>query len=897
MNVIYICPDNTNEKSSDRVCVCSYYFYKSENGLYTCLSENETCEKKGYMYKNNETKQCFNNLYDCINNEYKIFNNECYNSCPENTYEKNGHGICNCSYYYFYDSITDNYDCFAENQTCEEKGYTLKEHDSKECINYIEVSSDMKYLDSSDTFGRNICYYTCKNCSDEPLINITGIVINQNCLECIEGYHLIYETQNCYNDSILEQGYYLSLHDNQYHKCHTECKTCNNETSCILCNNKNGYYIAEFGEKYNCYNNESINEGYYLSIEETLIWKRCYERCKTCNSEGNDNNMNCLSCKSDLINNKTNKIFYFNLINGNCIETCEDNKLITPIGDCVTKCPNGTYEYSLNNSCLYKCPDNYEINNELNKCIFKTFSQNTKISEFKNQIMSNISAFANSSNVINGSDFLAVILPSDDMNPEEQLKKGISAVNLGNCTEVIKEYYNISKNEKLIILNIESKNQINDSNNNNDNSFNLGKNTQIEIYDLSGRKLNLSVCKEEIKIMKYIGDVEKLDILSAKNLASQGVDVFNPKDEFFNNICFQYNNSDGIDIILNDRRTDIYQNASFCQDGCTYSGTNYELMSVDCICDSSSLQEEKNNTNKNKKQNEEGDFKSLTKSFISNLIDFNFDVIKCSNLAFNSKILISNIGFYSLISMFFLQIIFLFIFLCKRLKPIRYFMISFSQNTKKQLILSTPPPKLKKYLNQIFNVHENDKDTSLNKIKKENQNKRFIKVKNKMKNLFKNNNLINDDFVDSNSNTKRKIKLNDINNNFLDINLEKELKNKKNDKINDKNQIFLKKNILEQNHKIKDKKGKFILMNNNINEIHVKNTIFNINDKNKKNSIDKKTNKKLFLNINKEVKAKSSKIKSKKLLNKKEEKNNYKDNIKQFHNNKGKSKELFINKL
>ena len=107
--------------------------------------------------------------------------------------------------------------------------------------------------------------------------------------------------------------------------------------------------------------------------------------------------------------------------------------------------------------------------------------------------MSNISAFANSSNVINGSDFLAVILPSDDMNPEEQLKKGISAVNLGNCTEVIKEYYNISKNEKLIILNIESKNQINDSNNNNDNSFNLGKNTQIEIYDLSERKLNLSV--------------------------------------------------------------------------------------------------------------------------------------------------------------------------------------------------------------------------------------------------------------------------------------------------------------------------------------------------------------------------------------------------------------------
>ena len=86
--------------------------------------------KKKYMYKNDEIKQCFNNLYDCINNGYKIFNNKCYNSCPENTYEKNAHGICNCSYYYFYDSITDNYNCFAENQTCEEKGYKLKGHDS-----------------------------------------------------------------------------------------------------------------------------------------------------------------------------------------------------------------------------------------------------------------------------------------------------------------------------------------------------------------------------------------------------------------------------------------------------------------------------------------------------------------------------------------------------------------------------------------------------------------------------------------------------------------------------------------------------------------------------------------------------------------------------------------------
>ncbi|MBQ9234070.1 MAG: hypothetical protein IJ167_08575, partial [Lachnospiraceae bacterium] len=67
------------------------------------------------------------------------------------------------------------------------------------------------------------------------------------------------------------------------------------------------------------------------------------------------------------------------------------------------------------------------------------------------------------------------------MNPEEQIKNGISAIDLGNCTEIIKEYYNISKYESLIIFNIETKNQSN--NDDNDDSFNLGKTTQLEIYD------------------------------------------------------------------------------------------------------------------------------------------------------------------------------------------------------------------------------------------------------------------------------------------------------------------------------------------------------------------------------------------------------------------------------
>ena len=127
-------------------------------------------------------------------------------------------------------------------------------------------------------------------------------------------------------------------------------------------------------------------------------------------------------------------------------------------------------------------------------------------------------------------------------------------------------------------------------NNNDENSLaDLGKNMQIEVYDISGKKLDLSVCKEGIKIMKYIGDVEELNIDSAKSLSDEGIDAFNINDEFFNDICHQLKNRSK-DIILKDRVSDIYQNVDICQKGCKYNGMNYTLMIANCICDSSMLQ-------------------------------------------------------------------------------------------------------------------------------------------------------------------------------------------------------------------------------------------------------------------------------------------------------------------
>ena len=464
---------------------------------------------------------------------------------------------------------------------------TLNTFGISDTFNSIKTwKTNNNYIDTTQI----ICYTNCKSCDGISNINENDEIINQNCIECKDDYHFVFNTKNCFNNSILEQGYYLSLNDSKYHKCNNQCKTCKENSD--------------------------------------------------------ENNPNCLSCF------------------------------------------NNTFLFVLNNSCINSCPYNYEINNEHNKCILSNLD-NIPLTEFKNHIMDNISSFINSSNVINGSDYIAVIFSIDNLDPKEQLEKGISAIDFGDCTNIIKDYYQI---DDFIVLNMESKyNKTGKT----DNSIDIGKNNQIEIYDYSGRKLNLSVCKEDIKIMKYIGDIEEINIQSAINLADQGIDVFNASDKFFNDICHFYDNKDGKDIIINDRRTDIYQNVSFCQEGCVYSGMDYEFMSANCSCDINIF--DNNDVNDTKKyensESEKLNFKTLTKSFIANLYDFNYQVIYCHNLVINLHILKNNIGFYAMSIMLLVQIIILFVYIIKGLKGIRYYIFIILSKDKNNN-LAIPPKKI-----------------------------------------------------------------------------------------------------------------------------------------------------------------------------------------------------------
>ena len=653
-----------------------------------------------------------------------------------------------------------------EDEDSEEKDNSEKEESSiKEKSSESENSQEIELKEIKDSEEIEYLEKTENNSNDEnmpekedleeekeliekeDLLNIETTLYNKNSKELKESTNIDYSSEKERSFGYILESSYMEENEetiniteeinniNNSIKCDISCLTCykepdNNNTNCLECNTYKGYYPL-YEKNSICIHNETNIIGYYLDTNNiSYTWKRCHDNCKRCIFKGNETNMNCLSCKDNLLYIKE-----------------KDN--------CVSNCPNGYETNEINNECIVK----------------QIFDQKTTINEFKNQIMNNISAFVNSSKVINGSNFLAVVLSSDKMNTEEQLKNGISAVDLGNCTDVLKEYYNISKDENLIILNMESKKEEN-KNESDNNAFNLGKDNHIEVFDFSGNKLDLSVCKEDITIMKYIGDVEELDMESAMGLADKGIDVFNAADGFFNDICHPFDNPDGIDIIITDRRNDIYQNASFCQDGCTYTGVNYDLMAANCICDSSYLQNDEKNKTSNEEQKEIVNFKSITKSFISNLLDFNYQVIYCYNLVLNSKIIFKNIGFYSMSSMFFLQCVFLLIYIAKKLKSLKNYMIIFknknsciinndinnnnkksdnknkrmdNKNNKKITDVNQPP---KKDNSIITSLNDKEKDNKLKKInEKKNiklnmkdrdvENEKNIGNKHKLKNEIK----------------------------------------------------------------------------------------------------------------------------------------------------------------
>ena len=125
-------------------------------------------------------------------------------------------------------------------------------------------------------------------------------------------------------------------------------------------------------------------------------------------------------------------------------------------------------------------------------------------------------------------------------------------MNLSQCEKKLKIIYNITENDTLYIILIIAEEE----------GMNIPK-IEYEIYypfnDVNNNftELNLNVCKEtkiEISIPIKIDD---------------NLDKYNPKSNYYNDICYKTTSESGTDISLKDRRNEFTENnMTLCEENC-----------------------------------------------------------------------------------------------------------------------------------------------------------------------------------------------------------------------------------------------------------------------------------------------------------------------------------------
>ena len=320
----------------------------------------------------------------------------------------------------------------------------------------------------------------------------------------------------------------------------------------------------------------------------------------------------------------------------------------------------------------------------------------------------------------------------------------ISSVDLGACESRLKGQYNISENDSLIMLKIDLS-----------NDEHTQKYVYYEIYDpYEHTQLNMSYC-EDLKItVNTPVNLDDNSIELYKSLKQNGYNIFDSSDDFYNDICSTYTTANGTDMLLEDRKRDIYSksgNYTMCQKGCEFILYNTTTKKSKCDCD---IQKEINSTDLI-----DMDFtpKQLASEFFKAIKNSNFRVLKCYKLAIDIKKLFKNNGRIIMSFLFLAYLISVFIYIIKERKKIDMFInlilkekenfkkVNFESNIKGEKVKIKEKRNKKKVEEKKNNSKSSKKEkkskssksNARNKDKKYPPRKKFVN-QNKKKNVIVN---------------------------------------------------------------------------------------------------------------------------------------------------------------
>ena len=463
-------------------------------------------------------------------------------------------------------------------------------------------------------------------------------------------------------------------------------------------------------------NDQAQYESDFTSYTKTgkIKFKLCHELCETCYYLSfTDEEQKCDSCIDGYKIGKTN----------NCISQSDD----TDNGiHCTLSEP---YFLKSENKCNSTCNLDYILNSD---CILEYLSEETLTNTYKLllDVMKNNDGI---NTVIPNSDESVVFQltnTSNEFNQNYNKDNELSSIILGDCETLLKKEYNIDEDLSLLIFKLEKT----------DNKTNA-KRVQYEVYHpVTKAKLDLSVCSGttiDILIPKRV-DNKTLSLFI--DLQSQGYDLFNPNDSFYNDICTKYRTENGTDVTLTDRKKDFYNNESaiYCQDGCTYKNYDANSQSYKCECSVDT-------TNINVTEDYHFTALSIVSSFYDVIKFSNIIVMKCYKLVFSSEGQKGNVGSYIEIILGIGYFVFSGIFLFTGFKKIEHSMMEVVflafQEVNNKIKKGPPPDKLNQngmekgteVFNNVNNEKHVNKNHKRNSIKKGKKSNPPVKKKKKIK--------------------------------------------------------------------------------------------------------------------------------------------------------------------
>ena len=320
-------------------------------------------------------------------------------------------------------------------------------------------------------------------------------------------------------------------------------------------------------------------------------------------------------------------------------------------------------------------------------------------------------------------------------------------IDFSECEKTLRRINNIPPSKELFLVTLEI--YIKDEKS-------LTNQVEYEVYDDKKNKLDLSVCEnDEIDIYYSISNATLIDRDKIKYFSDLGIDILNSSDAFFNDICYPYSEN-SVDIILNDRIEDIYQNYSMCDNNCNYNKIDLKSMTITCKCGT------KKAVNS---QLEKLTFDHILLDIISNS---SIGVVKCYNLVFNFNNKLENMGFWIFTIIFVINTSFVIHYFIYGIIPIKKYIVSemvkynYLHNFRNPLkkvkndkvnifafsnTQPNPNMKIKKNIYSNFNI-----DTKLKGLNKYRNKKKGFHIKIYKKKLN-----------DSNGNNKDKSTMNSIN--------------------------------------------------------------------------------------------------------------------------------------